>query len=88
MTAELKRQRNLLGIDSVQGAVAVTPHDTNELDFVTRGIYVGVSGDLKVQLFDGTIITYVDILAGVTHAKAVRQVFDTGTTATNIIAEY
>ena len=71
-----------------RNAFAITPHDTNELAHVTRGIYVGVSGDLKVELVSGDIVTYVDLVAGVTHAKEIKLVYSTGTTATDIVGEY
>lgn len=51
----------------------------------TRGIYVGVSGDLKVVTAGGTTLTFVGLAAGMTHPLRVSKVFATGTTATDII---
>ncbi|HET6446167.1 MAG TPA: hypothetical protein VFI27_16490 [candidate division Zixibacteria bacterium] len=65
----------------------VTPHDTNDLT-PTRGIYVGVSGDLKVDSLDGNAITFVGISAGIIHPISCTRVYSTGTTATNIVAIY
>ena len=66
-------------------AAAVTPHDTNKIE-VTRGLYCGVSGDVKVTMLNGTALTFTGLAAGVVHPLQVIQVFSTGTTATNIVA--
>ena len=69
------------------GAFAVTPSDTVDLAVPARGIYVGASGDLKVDI-GGDAITFVDIAAGVIHPLNVTRVYSTGTTATNIIGVF
>lgn len=69
-------------------AFAVTPHDTNELTAHTRGIYVGVSGDVKVTTTGGDTVTFVDMAAGVIHPIRAKIIFSTGTDATNIIGLY
>jgi hypothetical protein len=66
----------------------ITPHDTNNLAAPTRGIYVGVSGDLKVDSHDGNAITFVGISAGIIHPISCTRVYNTGTTATNIVGIY
>lgn len=74
---------------NAQGAVAVTPNDSADLTTVpTKGIYVGVSGDLKVTLNDGSTVTFVSLSSGVIHPLAVKRVFATGTTATSVLAVY
>lgn len=75
-------------IDPAGGAMAVTPNDSADFEQVARGIYVGVSGDLKVDLADGDTVTFVTIAAGVIHPIQVRKVYATGTTATDIVAVY
>jgi len=65
-------------------AAAVTAHDS--ITFApTRGLYVGVSGDVKVTMVDGNDITYTGLAAGVIHAISCIRVYATGTTATNIV---
>lgn len=68
-------------------AAAVTPHDTNRIS-PTRGLYVGVSGDVKVIMLDGTTVTFTGLAAGVIHPITCVLVCSTGTTATNIVALY
>lgn len=70
-------------------AVAVTPNDsTNLTTGATKGIYVGVSGDLKVTMYDDTVITFVGISNGVFQPITVKRIWATGTTATSIVAVY
>lgn len=68
------------------GAVSVTPSDSTTL-VTTRSIYIGVSGDVAVQMADGQIITFVGVPVGIFPLQ-VDKVLATGTTATNIIALY
>lgn len=65
---------------------AVSPDDVATIA-VTRGVYVGGAGDLKVTFADGTSATLKAAPLGV-YPIMVQQVFATGTTATNIVALY
>lgn len=69
-------------------AFAITTHNTNDLSAATRGIYVGVSGDVKVNTIGGETVTFVGLVAGVIHPIRATRVYATGTTATNIIGVY
>jgi hypothetical protein len=66
-------------------AAAVTPHDTNTIA-PTRGLYVGTGGDVKVMMLDGTALTFTAMTAGIVHPLVVIMVYNTGTTASNIVA--
>jgi hypothetical protein len=67
-------------------AFAVTPNNSTDLATPTRGVYVGVSGDLKVDLVGGsTEITFVGLAGGVIHPIQARRIYATGTSATNIV---
>lgn len=67
---------------------AITPHDSNELSKPSRGIYVGVSGDVKVISLDGNDVTFVNLVAGMIHPIRCTRVYSTGTTATDIVGIY
>lgn len=69
-------------------AFAVTPHDTNELTNVTRGIYVGATGNLKVTMQGGEAVTFVGLAAGVIHPIRATIIWSNGTTAASIIGVY
>lgn len=74
--------------EPVTHAFAVTPHDTNELTSHTRGIYVGVSGDVKVTTIDGDAVTFVGLAGGVIHPIMAKIIWSAGTTATSIVGVY
>lgn len=65
-------------------AVSITPDDDAEFE-PTRGIYVGVTGDLAVKMVNGQTATFAGLAAGVIHPLAVVKVLSTGTTAGSII---
>ena len=73
---------------SARRAADITPSDTVDLSDPTRGIYVGVSGNIKVTLVSGGTVTFLGAISGsILPVQAIR-VYATGTTATNMIALY
>lgn len=74
---------------SAVGAVAVTKSDTVNIPRkATRGLYVGVGGDVVVVFENGDAVTFKDVPAGeILPVEAVR-VNSTNTTATDILALY
>ncbi len=73
------------GLDSPYSkAVAATPSDSADLPFVTRAVYVGGSGDVAVQLRDGTSVTFTAVPVGLLKIRA-HRVLATGTDATNLV---
>lgn len=66
---------------------SVTPNDTGRID-PTRGLYIGGAGNVKVDTAAGTTVTLNSAAAGSILPIRVRRVYNTGTTATNIIALY
>tara|TARA_B110000503_G_scaffold141071_1_gene233570 strand:- start:621 stop:890 length:270 start_codon:yes stop_codon:yes gene_type:complete len=68
-------------------SASVTPSDESELAFLTRGLYVGVSGNVSVKLRDdATAVVFVGVAEGTILPLQVKQVMATNTTSTNIIA--
>lgn len=67
-------------------AAEVSPSDTQDLPQVTRAIYVGQSGDLRVRMVDSTVVTFTGVTGGATYPLRVAQVLATGTSATGIVA--
>lgn len=67
-------------------AAAITTSNTVNLTNATRGIYVGGTGDLKVDMIGGETVTLVGVAAGVVHPIAALRVYATGTTATLLVA--
>lgn len=70
-----------------RNAETVTPSDTLDLPDVTRGLYVGGSGDVKVNMADtGAAVVFVLVPAGTLLPVRVSRVLATGTTATDMVA--
>lgn len=70
------------------GGGPITPDDSTDLAKSTRGLMVGVAGDVKVTTYDGSVMTLPALVAGIIHPIAVVRVWATGTTATSIKAIY
>lgn len=70
-------------------AVAVTPHDSNQLTYYSRALYVGVGGNVVVILKDDSAeVTFANVASGQVLPVCAKIVKSTNTTATNIIALY
>lgn len=68
-------------------AAAITTNDTTEIT-VTRGIYVGVTGDVVAILVDDTsAVTFKAVPAG-TILPIQARIVTTASTATNMLALY
>ncbi len=67
-------------------AEQITPSDAVDLPFVTRAIYVGIQGDVRILMQNGQDVIYKD-LVGTKVIRAAR-VMATGTTAGALIAEW
>lgn len=68
-------------------AVAVTPSDSVALAAASKRLWVGGTGNVKVLTVGGATVTYTSVPAGTYLQVRAQQVFNTGTTATNIVAE-
>ena len=76
-----------MAIASSAEAVAVVPSDETNFSKITRGIYVGVTGDV-VAIVGGEAITFTAMAAGVIHPIRCTRINETSTTATNMVAVF
>jgi hypothetical protein len=68
---------------------AVTPSDTDELTYVTRALYIGGDGNVCVIGKDNSAaVTFVGLKAGAILVGRFKQVKSSGTTATNLVAQW
>ena len=68
-------------------AVAVTPHDSTNLAEPSRALYIGVTGDVSLELTEsGSAIVFKNVPAGTVLPVRVSRVNATATTATDIVA--
>lgn len=72
--------------DPASHGFAVTPHDTNELAYDSRAIYIGGTGDLAVEFQGGESVIFSGCPAGLLLPIRCTKVKATGTTATLIVA--
>lgn len=71
---------------SCRHAALVTPDDNADLANVTRKIFVGGAGNMKVTTVGGETLLITGIQVGTTLDLAVTRVHSTTTTATYIVA--
>jgi len=70
------------------GAVPITPNDSTEFP-TTRGIYVGGTGAINVEMADGQTVLFSAVPTGVIlPIQVVKVLTSGGTTATNLVALY
>lgn len=86
-TDSFSRQKALTS-DPYTNAVAVTPSDSTDLTYVTRGIWVGDGGakHMAVIMQDSGTVTFENIPTGTFLPIRVTRVKATGTTASKLIA--
>lgn len=68
-------------------AFVPTQSDTEECEFITRAIYVGNGGSLKVTMAGGEVVTFSGLLTGTLLPISVKQVWTTGS-ASGLIGLY
>jgi hypothetical protein len=67
-------------------AAVVTPDDNASLTVISRALYVGGAGNLRILMAGGQTVTLAGITAGSLLPLRVDRVLATGTTATSIVA--
>ena len=77
-------QPNFRGSDPADNAAAVTPNDSTDLTNTARALYIGTTGNVKVDTAAGDTVTFYSVPAGGILPVRVKRVYSTGTTASNI----
>lgn len=67
-------------------AAVIVPADGTDLNTNSRGLYVGVTGNVKVTTVDGDTVLFKSLAAGIVHPIACKRVWDATTTATDMLA--
>ncbi len=66
-------------------AAAVVPSDSTDLGTVSRALYIGFGGDLRLTTAGGTTVVLRNVASGMLPIRVAR-VHATETTATDIVA--
>ena len=75
-----------IGLESPATRISnVTPNDSNDLAEASRAINVATSGSVRITTVGGTTAT-IYVAAGSTFPVRAVRIWDTGTTATDIVA--
>lgn len=84
--SQLNTRNDVFETIPARSAVAVTPDDTTNLAVAARALYIGVAGDVSVEMVeDGSAIVFKAVPVGILPIMVTR-VNSTGTAATNIVA--
>jgi hypothetical protein len=67
-------------------AEAVTPSDSTDLTYTSRGLWVGGAGNVSVIMASGATVTFSGIVAGTLLPIRVSRVRSTSTTASLMLA--
>lgn len=76
---------NVFPSDPAYDGAVVTPSDTGSLGSV-RGLFIGGEGNVRVLTSAGTDLTFTGVPAGFILPIQCSRVYNTSTTATNIVA--
>lgn len=80
-------ERLLFDTHYPSSAAAVTPADGADLPKTGR-IWVGGTGNVKVDTISGDTVTFNSVPAGTILPVRVKRVYATGTTGTNMVVCY
>lgn len=73
-------------ISSARKLFAVTPHNTNELTDIPKGLYIGGAGNIEIIAVDDTDPVILMVTAGQILPIRAKIVKAANTTATGIVA--
>ena len=74
--------------ESALECFAITKSDTDNFNYMVRGIYVGGTGAVVVVTPSGTAVTFSGVPAGTILPVKCIRVNSTNTTATNMVGLY
>lgn len=84
MTDTFKRMNRSL-TSPAENAAAIVPDDAALLPQVTRALYVGGAGTVRLRMIGGDVVSFAGLPAGILLPLRATQVLATGTTATGLV---
>lgn len=75
------------GVSSpMRSAFAITPNDDEDLECVTRALYVGKTGDIAMCLIDDKVaVTIAGVKVGTVLPLRIKKIMATGTTSEDLV---
>lgn len=72
--------------DPPVGAVAISyGGGDQELTVPARAVYIGTAGHLKVDMVDGTTVTFSNMAAATVYPMYITKIYQTGSTAAGLV---
>lgn len=87
MSGTYDNSRDRQTLATARTGFAVTPSDSTDFTTYPECLYIGVTGDVVVDMVGGGTVTFKAHPVGYLLAS-VSRVYSTGTTATNILGLY
>lgn len=75
-------------IDPADAAFVITPSDTDDLEHLTRALYIGGAGNVNLIMGNNDAVLIAGLLAGTMLPIIVKQVLASGTSATSLVGFY
>lgn len=79
-----KNQASSLEAPARDGAT-LTPSDSAPIAVMTRAVYVGTGGDLRVEMAGGQELTFANVQGGTFLPLRITRLFQTGTNAGGVV---
>lgn len=73
---------------SARKLVEVTPHNSNDLAYTTKALFIGTGGNIVVLAEDDTVAVTLKVTDGQILPVRAKRVLATNTTATGIVGMY
>lgn len=64
---------------------ALSGNDTADLTYMPRALYIGIGGDLRVEMAGGQVLTFANVPGGTILPLRISKLLQTGTTARQIL---
>lgn len=78
-------QRDTISSSSLS-PFAVTPNDDTDLAVIPKALWIGTGGDVRLRGVNGLPVTFAGVPTGFILPVRASRVYETGTTATDIVA--
>lgn len=72
--------------DPAIGAIAIDyASGDQEITVAARGVYIATAGALKVDMANGSTVTFSSMAAGTIYPIAITKIYQTGSTAAGLV---
>jgi len=73
-------------VDPPVGAIAIDYVGGDQvLNVPARRVYISVAGNLKVEMANGTTVTFANLAAGFQHEMYITKIYQVGSTAAGLV---